>query len=241
MWITVILNDLPWKWTEIILLFLRLHPSTVFWTLDGHDGYSISSEGFLPAVVDIMVIWYNSSIPVHFSSLIPRMSTFTLAISCLTTFNLPWFMDLAFQVPMQYCSLQHWILLLSPVTSTTRYCFCFGSIPSFFVELFLHWSPVDIGHLMTWGVPLSVSYHFAFSYCSWGSQGKNTEVVCHALLQWTTFCQTSPPWPARLGLPAGMAWFHWVRQGCGPSVIRLTSFLWVWFQCVCPLMPSCNT
>ena len=24
-------------------------------------------------------------------------------------------------------------------------------------------------------------------------------------------------------------------------VIGLTSFLWVWFQCVCPLMPSCNT
>ena len=44
-----------------------------------------------------------------------------------------------------------------------------------------------------------------------------------------------------LGCPAGMAWFHWVRQSCGPSVIRLTSFLWVWFHCVCPLMPSCNT
>ena len=70
------------------------------------------------------------------------MSTFTLAISCLTTSNLPWFMDLTFQVPMQYCSLQHQILLLSPVTSTTGYCFCFGSIPSFFLELFLHWSPV---------------------------------------------------------------------------------------------------
>ena len=40
---------------------------------------------------------------------------------------------------------------------------------------------------------LSVSYHFAFSYFSWRSQGKNTEVVCHSLLQWTTFCQTSPP------------------------------------------------
>ena len=26
---------------------------------------------------------------------------------------------------------------------------------------------------------------FAFLYCSWGSQGKNTEVVCHSLLQWT--------------------------------------------------------
>ena len=71
------------------------------------------------------------------------MSTFTLAIiSCLTTSNLPWFMDLTFQVPMQYCSLQHRTLLLSPVTSTTAYCFCFGSIPSFFLELFLYWSPV---------------------------------------------------------------------------------------------------
>ena len=43
------------------------------------------------------------------------------------------------QVPMQYCSLQHQTLLLSPVTSL---CFCCGSIPSFFLELFLHWSPV---------------------------------------------------------------------------------------------------
>ena len=41
------------------------------------------------------------------------------------------------------------------------------------------------------------------NHCSWGSQGKNTEVVCHSLLQWTTFCQISPPWPARLGLPHG--------------------------------------
>ena len=32
---------------------------------------------------------------------------FTFAISCLTTSNLPWFMDLTFQVPMQYCSLQY--------------------------------------------------------------------------------------------------------------------------------------
>ena len=61
------------------------------------------------------------------------MSVLTLAISCLTTSNLPWFMDL---------TLQHWTLLLSPVTSTTRYCFCFGSVSSFFLEVFLHSSPV---------------------------------------------------------------------------------------------------
>ena len=64
---------------------------------------------------------------------------------------MPWFMDLTFQVPMQYCSLQHRILFLSPVTSPAGYCFCFGSIPSFFLELFLHrspvayWVPTDLG------------------------------------------------------------------------------------------------
>ena len=34
---------------------LRLHPSTAFWTLVDYNGYSISSKGFLPTVVDIMV------------------------------------------------------------------------------------------------------------------------------------------------------------------------------------------
>ena len=43
---------------------------------------------------------------------------------------------------MQYCSLQHRTLISSPVTSTARCCFCFGSVSSFFLELFLHWSQV---------------------------------------------------------------------------------------------------
>ena len=101
------------------------------------------------------------------------MLTFTHAISCLTTSNLPWFIDLTFQVPMQYCSLQHRTLLLAPVTSTAGYSFCFGSIPSFFLELFLHWSPVAYWAPSDLEVPLSVSYHIAFSYCSWGSQANN--------------------------------------------------------------------
>ena len=120
-------------------------------------------------------------------------------------------MDLTFQVPMQYCSLQHQTLLLAPVISTAGYCFCFGSIPSFFLELFLHWSPVAYWAPMTWKVPLSISYHFAFSYYSWGSQVKNTEVVCHFLLQWTTFCQISPPWPAHLGWPH-RAWLSFIES-----------------------------
>ena len=56
-----------------------------------------------------------------------------------------------------------------------------------------------------------------------------------SLLQWTTFCQTSPPWPIHLGW-SHTAWL-WVRQAV-VSVIRLASCLWLWFQSVCPLMPS---
>ena len=50
-----------------------------------YEGYYISSKGFLPTVVDIMVML----IPVHLSSLNPEMLMFTLAISCLTTSDLP--------------------------------------------------------------------------------------------------------------------------------------------------------
>ena len=67
---------------------------------------------------------------------------FTLAISNLTTSNLLWFMDLTFQFPMQNCSLQHRTLLPPPVTPTAGYCFYFGSISSFFLQLFLYRSPV---------------------------------------------------------------------------------------------------
>ena len=70
------------------------------------------------------------------------MSMFPLAISCLTTFNLPWFIDLKFLIPMEYFSLQHHTLHPSPVISTAEGCFCFGSVSSFFLELFLHSSPV---------------------------------------------------------------------------------------------------
>ena len=91
------------------------------------------------------------------------MLMFTVAISCLTTLNLLWYVDLAFRVHMQYCSLQHQSLLPSPVTSTTGCCFHFGSIPSFFLELFLHsspvayWAPTNLGSL-----PFSVSLFFLF-------------------------------------------------------------------------------
>ena len=60
------LNGLPWKWTKIILYFLRLYPSPVFQTV-GHEGYSVSSKGFLPAVVDVMVLFIKFTRPRPFS------------------------------------------------------------------------------------------------------------------------------------------------------------------------------
>jgi len=66
-------------------------------------------------------------------------------------------------------------------------------------------------------------------------------MACHSLLQWTTFCQTSPPWHVHLVWPH-TAWLSFIElDKAVVHVIRLASFLWLWFQCVCPLMPSCNT
>ena len=70
-------------------------------------------------------------------------------------------------------SILHWTLLISPITSTAGCSFCFGSISSLFLELFLHSSPVAYWASTHLGSSSFVSYLFAFSYCSWGSQGKN--------------------------------------------------------------------
>ena len=124
------------------------------------------------------------------SSSSSRMSMFTLVI-CLITSNLPWFMDLTFQVPMLYCSY------------SIRPCFyhqshlqlgvVFVLAPSLhsFWSYFSLISSSILGTYRPGEFIFQCPIFFAFSYCSWGSQGKNTEVVCHSLLQWTTFCQVN--------------------------------------------------
>ena len=50
----------------------------------------------------VYLIWRNLYVLFYtLLSSFPKMSKFTHAIICLTTSNLPWFMDLPFQVPMQ--------------------------------------------------------------------------------------------------------------------------------------------
>ena len=80
-----------------------------------------------------------------------------------------------------------------------------------------------------------MSYLFAFSYYSWDTQGKNAEVVCHSLLQWTTFCQNSPPRPIHLGWPY-MAWKGW--HLCCLVCTVSSSKLWVFFSEHQPFLSS---
>ena len=106
--------------------------------LDGiADSTDMSLDKLRESVMD-REPWY---VPVHgFIKSRTRLSDctdwLTLAISCLTSSNLPWFIDLTFQVPLKYCSLQHQTVLPSSVTSTTGGCFCFGSISSFIWSYF---------------------------------------------------------------------------------------------------------
>ena len=92
-------------------------------------------------------------IPIHFSSLTPRMSMLILAIPCLTTSSLPRLIDLTFQVPMQYFCLEHQTVLLLPGVSAAEHPFGFGPTTSLALELLVlvfhsssvaHWMPSDL-------------------------------------------------------------------------------------------------
>ena len=88
---------------------------------------------------------------------------FTLSISCWTTSNLPRFMDLTFQVPMQYCSLQYWILLslqthpplgiISTLTQPLHSFWSYSNCPLF---------PSSILDTFRYEAVILISYLFAF-------------------------------------------------------------------------------
>ena len=54
--ITVILSGLPWKQTDHSVIFEIAPKYCISDCFVDHEGYPISSKGFLPTVVDIMVI-----------------------------------------------------------------------------------------------------------------------------------------------------------------------------------------
>ena len=123
--------------------------------------------------------------------------------------NSPWFVDLTFQVPMQYCSYS-----IGPFFHHQSHPHL-GVVFTLVLSLHSFWSYFStdlqqhIGHLPNWEVHL-----FSFPYCSWGSQGKNTEVVCIPFSSGAHFAKWTWVW-ANLGdsegqesLPCFSPWGH---------------------------------
>ena len=145
------------------------------------------------------------------------------------------FMDLTFQVPTQYCSLQHQTSLSPPVTSRAGHCFHFDSSSSFFLELFLYsslleyWAPTNMGS----------SSFSVLSFCLFILLMRFSRQECwnclpfpppvdHILSELSIM--TCPFWVALHGIDHGFieldkAMIH---------VISLVSFLWLWFSFCLP-------
>ena len=142
-----------------------------------------------------MAIWVKSPIPVHFSSLIPKMSMFTLAILFLldhlqfTLIHVP-------NIPGSYAIL---FFIALDFTFTTRHIHSWVLFP-FWPSLFILSGAISncplllpssiLDSFWSGGAHLLVSYVFAFYYHSWSSRGKNIGVGCHSSSSRPRFVRT---------------------------------------------------
>ena len=147
-------------------------------------------------------------------------------------------MDLTFQIPMQYCSLQHRTLLPSPVTSTTWHYFHFCS---FFI-LFGVISPLFSSSILGTDRPgefISQCHIFLPFHTVHGvlkarilKRFASTEVVTspvdHVLSELSTM--TCLSWEAL----HSMAHCFFELDKAVVHVISLVSFLWSWFSFYLP-------
>ena len=168
--------------------------------------------------------------------MMPKMLMFSLYISCLSTSNLPWFMDLTFHVPIHHCSLQHQTLLSPSDTSTAAHLSGFGLGASFLPELLgivLHsspvayWTPSDLGSSSA--SILSFSFFIGFSRQEYWSGLLFPSPVDHNLSELSTMTHLS------LVALHGMSHSFIELDKANPIlVIRLVSFLWLWFSFCLP-------
>ena len=164
------------------------------------------------------------------------MSVFTLAISSLTTSNLPWFMDLTFQVPMQYCSSQHqtyfyhqshpqlgvvFALALSIILSGIISPLISSSIlDTYWPEEFIFQCPIFCLLILFMG----------FSRQEYWSGLPFPSPVDHVFSELSAM--TCPSWVAIQGIAHSFI----ELDKAVVHEIRLVSFLWLWFSVGCPLM-----
>ena len=135
--------------------------------------------------------------------------------SAISTSNLPWFMGLTFQVPMQFlftasdftsnnCHVHNWALF------SLWLCL-------FFVELFLHsspaayWAPNDLGFIFQCHIFLP------FHTVHGPLKARILKGFAFLFSSEPHFVKTLHDDLSILGCPTQHdSWFHWVRQGCGP-------------------------
>ena len=164
------------------------------------------------------------------------MSTFILAISCLTTSNLPWFMDL-WIIPGSYAILLFRALGLASITSHIHnwVLFLLCLHVSFFLDLFLNWSlvtywaPTDVGSSSFNVLSFCLFILFmGFSRHEYWSGLPFPSPVDHVLSEFYTM--THPSWVA---LP-GIAYSFTELDRAMIHVISLVSFLWLRFSVCLP-------
>ena len=187
-----------------------------------------------------MLYELNFPFPVHFIPLIPKMLMFTLAISYLTTSSLPWFMDLTFQVPMQYCFfcffLQHWALLSAQGISATGCQYLFDSTFSFPLKLLFcsspgtYWTPTNLEDSS-----FSVIYSCFFMLLMKFSRQELWNGLPFPSPVDHTLSELSP-WPVHLGWP----YTTWLIVSLSYtnlwSMWSFRFFCYCGFYSVCPLM-----
>ena len=160
-----------------------------------YDGYSISSKGFLPTVVDIMVIWVKFTHSNSFKFSVPRM--FLL---------FDHFQFASVHGPDILCSYAILLFIASDLASITSHIHSW--------VLFLLWlhsfipsgviSPLTSSSILGTSRPEEFIFQGPIFLPFHTVHGLLRQEYWSSLLfpsLWTTFCQTSPPWPAHLGLP----------------------------------------
>ena len=167
------------------------------------------------------------------------MLMFILTISCLTMSNLSLFMNLTFQVPIQYCSLPQQILFSSPDTSTWvsfllwPSCFTLSGAISSSPLLF----PSSILDTFRYG-RLFFQCHIFLSFCTVHEVLRVSILGCFAI----PFSSGPHGGKSELSLMTRLSWV--VLHGMANSfteldkavvhVISLISFLWLWFSFCLP-------
>ena len=137
-------------------------------------------------------------------------------------------------IPGSYAILLFTALDIASITSPIHnWVFFLLWLPPFFcLKLFLHWSPVAYWAL----TDLGSSSFSILSFCIFiPLMGFSRQEY------WSGF-----PFPSAvdhiLSYLSTTAWLSFIElDKTVVSMIRLASFLGLWFHCVCPLMPSCNT